>query len=159
MTRRQKKTFAEHVKFWKAKYLLEGEDGLRHKEHKDVYSPERKLMIIEPVIRMEISMKKQAKIIGIDEGTLCSWMKRFKLLGMDGLKCFKRGRSPKDMPDKKKTEISKESETINGGSDDHVRELLDKVAQLEARNRDLEHKNLMSQAEIEYLKNCTPWQR
>ena len=159
VTRRQKKTFAEHVRFWKAKYLLEGEDGLRHKENNDVYSPERKLMIIEPVIRMEISMEKQSKIIGINQGTLCAWIKRYKLLGIDGLKCSKRGRPPKNMPDIKETKKAQEPEIPVSNADGNVQQLLAKIAQLEKdnaalkdRNKDLEHKDLLSQAEIEYLK-------
>ena len=94
----QKHTYLTQVKFWTSKYLSEGEDGLRHKENNDVYSPERKLAIIDPVMRMEISVTKQSRVTGINVGTLCAWIKRYKLLGIDGLKCSKRGRPPKNMP-------------------------------------------------------------
>ena len=148
----RKNTYANQVRFWIAKYLLEGENGLKHKENNDVYSPERKLMIIEPVMQMEITMSKQAKILGINPGTISSWIKRYKLIGFDGLKCCKRGRPSRNMSNIKNTNTDKESGAINSNSDDYVKQLLDKISQLEARNRDLEHKNILSQAEIDYLK-------
>ena len=81
----QKHTFLTQAKFWTSKYLSEGEDGLRHKENNDVYSTERKLAMIDPVMRMEISIAKQSKVTGINVGTLCAWIKRYKLLGIDGI--------------------------------------------------------------------------
>ena len=62
----QKHTYLTQVKFWTSKYLAEGEDGLRHKENNDVYSPERKLAMIYPVMKMEISIAKQSKVTGIN---------------------------------------------------------------------------------------------
>ena len=147
------------MKFWTSKYLAEGEDGLRHKENNDVYSPERKLAIIDPVMRMEISIAKQSKVTGINAGTLYAWIKRYKLLGIDGLKCSKRGRPPKNMPDIKETKKAEEPEIPVSNADGNVQQLLARIAQLEKdnaalkdRNKDLEHKDLLSQAENEYLK-------
>ena len=153
------------MKFWTSKYLIDGEDGLRHKENNDVYSPERKLAIIDPVMRMEISIAKQSKVTGINVGTLYAWIKRYKLLGIDGLKCSKRWRPPKNMPDIKETKKTEEPEIPVSNADGNVQQLLARIAQLEKdnaalkdRNKDLEHKDLLSQAEIEYLKKCMPWQ-
>ena len=155
----QKHTYLTQAKFWTSKYLAEGEDGLRHKENNDVYSPERKLAIIDPVMRMEISVTKQSRVTGINVGTLCAWIKRYKLLGIDGLKCSKRGRPPKNMPDIKETKKTEEPEIPVSNADGNVQQLLARIAQLEKdnaalkdRNKDLEHKDLLSQAENEYLK-------
>ena len=74
-TSSQKHAYLTQVKFWTSKYLTEGEDGLRHKENNDVYSPERKLAIIDPVMRMEISVTKQSRVTGTNVGTLCAWIK------------------------------------------------------------------------------------
>jgi len=159
VTKRQKHTYRNLVYFWKAKYLVEGEKGLRHKENNDVYSPERKLAIIDPVMRMEISIAKQSRVTGINVGTLCAWIKRYKLLGIDGLKYSKRGRPPKNMSDIKETKKAEEPEITATNADGNVQQLLARIAQLEKdnaalkdRNKDLEHKDLLSQAEIEYLK-------
>lgn len=161
----QKHTYLTQAKFWTSKYLAEGEDGLRHKENNDVYSTERKLAMIDPVMRMEISIAKQSKVTGINVGTLYAWIKRYKLLGIDGLKCSKRGRPPKNMPDIKETKKAEEPEIPVSNADGNVQQLLARIAQLEKdnaalkdRNKDLEHKDLLSQAEIEYLKKCMPWQ-
>ena len=161
----QKHTYLTQAKFWKSKYLVDGEDGLRHKENNDVYSTERKLAMIDPVMRMEISIAKQSKVTGINVGTLYAWIKRYKLLGIDGLKCSKRWRPPKNMPDIKETKKAEEPEIPVSNADGNVQQLLARIAQLEKdnaalkdRNKDLEHKDLLSQAEIEYLKKCMPWQ-
>ena len=158
-TRSKKHTYLNQVNFWKSKYLTEGEDGLRHKENNDVYSPERKLAIIDPVMRMEISIAKQSRVTGINVGTLSIWIKRYKLLGIDGLKCSKRGRPPKNMSDIKETKKAEEPEITATNADGNVQQLLARIAQLEKdnaaikdRNKDLEHKDLLSQVEIEYLK-------
>ena len=157
-THSQKHAYLTQVKFWTSKYLIDGEDGLRHKENNDVYSPERKLAIIDPVMRMEISVTKQSRVTGINAGTLCAWIKRYKLFG-DGLKCSKRGRPLKNMPDIKETKKAEEPEISVSNADGNVQQLLARIAQLEKdnaalkdRNKDLEHKDLLSQAENEYLK-------
>lgn len=69
------------------------------------------------------------------------------------------------MPDIKETKKAEEPEIPVSNADGNVQQLLARIAQLEKdnaalkdRNKDLEHKDLLSQAEIEYLKKCMPWQ-
>ena len=63
------------------------------------------------------------------------------------------------MPDIKETKKTEEPEIPVSNADGNVQQLLARIAQLEKdnaalkdRNKDLEHKDLLSQAEIEYLK-------
>ncbi|MDY4183420.1 MAG: hypothetical protein SOX92_03920 [Candidatus Onthovivens sp.] len=71
------------------------------------------------------------------------------------------------MPDIKETMKTEEPEIPVSNADGNVQQLLARIAQLEKdnaaalkdRNKDLEHKDLFSQAEIEYQKKCMSWQR
>lgn len=140
-TASRKHAYAGYVRFWKAQYELKGEDGLRHKECNDVYSPEKKLSIIAPVLSFQVSCTMQSKKVGISHGQLQSWIKRYKEKGMDGLKCSKRGRPAKNMEpvkEEKKTEAGEAME--------------EDLESLRKRNADLEHKNLLLQFELDYAK-------
>lgn len=95
-SRNQKCKYRSIVRHWVSVYRLKGEEGLRHGNN-HYYSPEKKYQIIEPLLNGEIGLEAQANIVGIAHGTLFSWVNRYRKKGMDGLKCFKRGRPCKNM--------------------------------------------------------------
>lgn len=70
LTPSQAKTYANHVRFWKAQYLLKGKEGLRHKEFNSAYSPEAKYKIIKPILDGTVSCTEQACRTGIGSGQL-----------------------------------------------------------------------------------------
>lgn len=92
----QKCRYRSIVRHWVSVYRLKGEEGLRHGNN-HYYSPEKKYQFIEPLLKGEIGIETQANIVGIDHGTLSSWVKRYREKGMDGLKCSNRGRPCKNM--------------------------------------------------------------
>lgn len=101
LTPSQTKTYANHVRFWKAQYLLKGKEGLRHKEFNSAYSPEAKYKIIKPVLDGTVTCTEQACRTGIGSGQLFSWVKRYRERGWEGLKCSKPGRPGKNMKQEK----------------------------------------------------------
>ena len=133
--KKERKLYASQVRFWYSLYLKYGEEGLKHKENNNYYSPEDKFSLIAPILAETISIERQSKLVCIQTGTLFSWVSRYRKYGMDGLKCKKRGRPNKNMP-KPKIEETKQEENIDD----------------KARIKELEHKLLLAEFEIDYLK-------
>ena len=131
-------SYAGQVRFWHSVYLRKGEEGLRHNVFNASYSPEQKLEIITPILVGAVSLSARSRELSIQSGTLSAWVRKYRENGLDGLKCSKRGRPRKNMPEN--TEEKKDTAT-----DD------------KRRIKDLEHQNLLLRAELEYLKNCKPW--
>lgn len=126
-------SYAGQVRFWHSVYLRKGEEGLRHNDFNASYSPEQKLEIIAPILIGAVSLSARSRELSIQSGTLSSWVRKYRENGLDGLKCSKRGRPRKNMPEN--TEEKKDTAT-----DD------------KRRIKDLEHQNLLLRAELEYLK-------
>ena len=97
ISKAQKGIYAKQVKFWHSVYLAKGEEGLMHKEANSSYTPEQKLGTILPVLTGEKSLTRQAKDVCINQGTLYSWIKKYRQSGPEGLKCSKKGRPGKNM--------------------------------------------------------------
>lgn len=136
LTPLQAKTYANHVRFWKAQYLLKGKEGLRHKEFNSAYSPEAKYKIIKPVLDGTVTCTEQACRTGIGSGQLFSWVIIYRERGWEGLKCSKPGRPGKNMKQEKE---EKEPETA---PEDGTKKSYE----------ELEHENLLLKFEVEYLK-------
>ncbi len=132
-TKSAKRSYSNLVRFWHSVYLKKGEEGLKHKEENTFYSPEQKLEIITPILIGRVSAKAHSRALSIDAGTLCAWTRRYREKGIDGLKCSKRGRPRKNMPE-------------------NTEEKKDAATDYEKRIEDLEHQNLLLKAENEYLK-------
>ena len=97
ISKAQKGIYAKQVKFWHSVYLAKGGEGLMHKTANSSYTPEQKLGMILPVLTGEKSLTRQAKDVCINQGTLYSWIKKYRQSGPEGLKCSKKGRPGKNM--------------------------------------------------------------
>ncbi len=128
-----RRNYARLARFWHSVYLKKGEEGLRHKEYDACYSPEQKLDIIMPILIGATTMSARSRELSIQSGTLSAWVRKYRENGLDGLKCSKRGRPRKNMPEK--TE-NKKDETVDD----------------KKRIKELEHQNLLLRAELEYRK-------
>ena len=141
----QKCRYRSIVRHWVSVYRLKGEEGLRHGNN-HYYSPEKKYQFIELLLKGEIGIETQANIVGIDHGTLSSWVKRYREKGMDGLKCSNRGRPCKNMePENQEAKAPVES----------IRPTEDEPQTLEEallENRRLKEKLLYKEARELYLK-------
>ena len=136
----QKCRYRSIVRHWVSVYRLKGEEGLRHGNN-HYYSPEKKYQFIEPLLKGEIGIETQANIVGIDHGTLSSWVKRYREKGMDGLKCSNRGRPCKNM-EPENQEAKAPAEPIRPTEDEpqtleeallEIRQLKEKLLYKEAR--------------------------
>ena len=133
------------VRHWVSVYKIKGEEGLRH-GHNNYYSPETKYQYIEPVLNGAIGLEMQANIVGIYHGNLCSWVRKYREKGMDGLKCSKRERSRKNMETDNKEDMVP-TEQIQP-SEDEPKTLKEALAEI----KKLKEKILYQQARELYLK-------
>ena len=141
----QKCRYRSIVRHWVSVYRLKGEEGLRHGNN-HYYSPEKKYQFIEPLLKGEIGIETQANIVGIDHGTLSSWVKRYREKGMDGLKCSNRGRPCKNM-EPENQEVQAPAEPIRP-TEDEPQTLEEALLE----NRRLKEKLLYKEARELYLK-------
>ena len=141
----QKCRYRSIVRHWVSVYRLKGEEGLRHGNN-HYYSPEKKYQFIEPLLKGEIGIETQANIVGIDHGTLSSWVKRYREKGMDGLKCSNRGRPCKNM-EPENQEAKAPAEPIRP-TEDEPQTLEEALLE----NRRLKEKLLYKEARELYLK-------
>jgi transposase len=144
-SKNQKCRYRSTVRHWVSVYRLKGEDGLRHGNN-NYYSPEKKYQFIEPLLKGEIGIESQANIVGIDHGTLSSWVNRYREKGMDGLKCSNRGRPCKNMKPENQ-EVQAPAEPIRP-TEDEPQTLEEALLE----NRQLKEKLLYKDARELYLK-------
>ena len=76
-----------------------GPDALRHKSQNKEWPPEERYALVARVLAGD-SVKNVAYSVGINDGQLYQWVRKYKLFGYNGL-ILKKGRKPKD-PDMKK---------------------------------------------------------
>lgn len=136
----KKSAYIFYVRFWKAQYDRNGEEGIRHGLN-SAYSPEKKLSIITPVLMGEISNKQQATSYGVRPSSITQWIERYRKDGLEGLKSCKPGRKPKIMP----IISEKKEDTGKTVAEDNQEDLKKKV-------EELEHENLLLHAELDYRK-------
>lgn len=135
----RKRSYAKQVKFWHSVYLVKGEEGLMHKTANSFYPPEQKREMIMPVLTGEKSLTQQAKDVCINQGTLYSWIKKYRQSGPEGLKCSKKGRPRKNMghPEERRA-----AGNAAAAADD------------KKKIKDLEHQVALLEFELEYRKKA-----
>lgn len=139
-SRDRKRQYANNVKQWLFAYRAKGADWLKRSNPSMLYSPEEKLMMIEPVLSGKASFSGLAKEYGIRASTLFVWARKYRESGIDMLKCSKPGRPEKNMKDK--TDKEKKTQVTDS----------DRINMMEEQIKDLEHRNLLLQAELDYVK-------
>ncbi|MCH3966081.1 MAG: helix-turn-helix domain-containing protein [Bacilli bacterium] len=92
-TRQRKHSFAAMVRFLAGRYMADGISGIVHGSSRS-FTAWEKLDAIRPIIEGLVGYKVRSNELGIQGGTLCAWLKRYRESGLEGLECSKRGRTP-----------------------------------------------------------------
>ena len=92
--------FHATVRKWFRLEEANGPEVLKHKAFNKVWNPEEKLNLVAQVIAGK-SYKAVAFENGINEGQLYQWVRKYKILGYNGLVNSRKGRPPKN-PNMKK---------------------------------------------------------
>lgn len=94
--------FKGMIRRWIRQDTANGYEGLRPKSHNRKWSPEEKLELIQKVLcgNSNESVSTEA---GIKPGQLYQWVRKYKLLGYNGLVNKKNGRKPKEESNVKKS--------------------------------------------------------
>lgn len=83
-----------------------GPEALRHKSHNKVWTAEGRYELVARVIAGE-SIQAVAYSVGISHGQLYNWVCKYKTLGYNGLKEYKKGRPTENPKMKKNPKFSK----------------------------------------------------
>lgn len=124
--------FLAHVRAWSKTFDDLGVNGLKHSPRNKEWTAEQRFGLVAKVLAGD-SIANVAKNSHINKGQLYQWVKRYREKGMDGLKCLRKGRPPKEgfpisvMP-KKKTKLTPTEQ--------------EELKLLRERNRYLEAENL-----------------
>ena len=107
----QARNFHNKVRLWARIEEALGPEALKHQNHNKEWSPEEKLELISRVLAGEAN-QTVAVSVGISDGMLYSWVRRYKMYGYEGLFSKKQGRPSKepDMDKKQKPLPLTESE-------------------------------------------------
>ncbi len=107
----QARNFHNKVRLWARIEEALGPEALKHQNHNKEWTPEEKLELISRVLAGEAN-QTVAVSVGISDGMLYSWVRRYKMYGYEGLLSKKQGRPSKepDMDKKKKPLPLTESE-------------------------------------------------
>ena len=93
-------TFHKAINQWVRIENSQGPEALRHKSFNKVWTPEEKLELISAVLAGK-SNKEVALTAGISDGMLYQWVRKYQLMGYNGLVDMKKGRPPKEPQMKK----------------------------------------------------------
>ena len=85
---------------WAKLEAANGPEALKHKSNNRVWTPEERLALVIQVVSGK-SIKSVAIENGISDGMLYQWVRKYKILGYNGLVEMKKGRQPKDSKMKK----------------------------------------------------------
>ena len=94
------KRFRDIVREWVRLENANGPEVLQHKSNNKVWTPEERLTLVKQVISGK-SRNSVALENGISSGMLYQWVRKYKILGYNGLVECKKGRPAKD-PEMKK---------------------------------------------------------
>ena len=123
----------KRIQFWVGKYQVMGEKGLQRSRKNETYSFQFKLHAVELYLSTEISYQELALRLNLKSaGLLANWVRRYRAVGIEGLKPQRKGRRP-NVPDK--TSITPE---CNINQDERLKQL--------------EEENLKLRIEVAYLK-------
>ena len=92
--------FRRMIRKWNNIELANSPDTLKHSSSNKVWAPEDKLILVSQVIAGK-SINSVACSAGINDGMLYQWVRKYKLLGYNGLINQKKGRKSQN-PDMKK---------------------------------------------------------
>ena len=123
----------KRIQFWVGKYQVMGEKGLQRSRKNETYSFQFKVNAVELYLSTEISYQELALRLNLKSaGLLANWVRRYRAVGIEGLKPQRKGRRP-NVPDK--TSITPE---CNINQDERLKQL--------------EEENLKLRIEVAYLK-------
>ena len=94
------KSFHGEIVKWKHLEDAHGPEANKHKGTNKVWSPEEKLELVSMVLAGS-SFGEVSYNAGINKGLLYQWVRKYKILGYNGLVEQKKGRKPKDSQMKK----------------------------------------------------------
>ena len=88
------------IQEWVGKYRRVGKDGLQRSRKNETYSFQFKVNAVELYLSTEISYQELALRLNLKSaGLLANWVRRYRAVGIEGLKPQRKGRRPK-VPDK-----------------------------------------------------------
>ena len=96
----KQENFRKMVRQWVKLENANGPEVLQHKNSNKAWTPEDRLGIVMQVIAGN-SIQSVAIENGIQNGMLSQWVRKYKILGYNGLVELKKGRPPKDSEMKK----------------------------------------------------------
>ena len=99
----KERNFRDMVHRWVKLENANGPDVLQHKNSNKAWTPEERLEIVMQVMAGN-SVKSVAVENGIQDAMLYQWVRKYKILGYNGLVEMKKGRPPKD-PENEKDEL------------------------------------------------------
>ena len=100
----KKENFKRMIWRWAKLEAANGAEVLKHKTSKRAWTPEARLEMVMQVLSGK-SAKSVALENGISDGMLYQWVRKYKILGYNGLVEMKKGRPSKD-PEMKKININ-----------------------------------------------------
>ena len=123
----------KRIQFWVGKYQIIRKKGLQRSRKNETYSFQFKLHAVELYLSTEMSYQDLALQLKLkSDGILVNWVRRYRAVGIEGLKPQRKGRRP-NVPDK--TSITPE---CNINQDERLKQL--------------EEENLKLRIEVAYLK-------
>ncbi len=88
------KRFRDKIRDWVRLEELCGPDALRPKNHRKVWTPEERYILVARVLAGE-SNKTVALSAGMNDGQLYQWVRKYKIYGYNGLIPKQKGRKPR----------------------------------------------------------------
>ena len=92
--------FHKQIRAWVRIEDANGPEALKHQERQKNWTPESRYELVAQVIAGK-SIMSVATEAGINRGLLYQWVRKYKLMGYNGLVSMKNGRRPKDSKMKK----------------------------------------------------------
>ena len=106
----QQKDFHQMIRSWVRMEDSCGAEALRHKNQNKEWTAEQRYELVAQVLAGR-SVKETAFSVGINDGQLRQWIKRYKIEGYQGLTTLRKGRQPKESQMKKKIEPAELTES------------------------------------------------
>lgn len=121
---------------WVNAYKEFGDDGLRRSRHKETYSFEFKLHVVELYLTTEVSYQELALSLGMNNPPLITrWVNDFRLAGPDALRPKKKGRRKMvNSTDNNKKTLSSTEPPPESPSAQQIKELEDELLKLRIEN-------------------------
>ena len=96
-----KKKFHDEIREWARTEEAAGPEALMHKNQNRIWTAEDRYELVAKVLSGQ-SMNSVATSAGINSGLLYRWVRRYRIMGYDGLAAMKKGRPTKEAPMRKK---------------------------------------------------------